>query len=508
MSYENPIFSGVAAFGSLQSTAAFGTESVPAVQIASGSGEYAVGAFNTGLVVLTDDYAPSFGPLIPTFGGFYNSESNGLVINRTWAPTQPLAAMTLTAAAVAVTYSLSLTSVAATVGNVYNGYAIYTGTITGGASNAFAGYSFTISGFSNAGNNGTFYCIASTATTLTVWNGAAITESAAATAASGTTTYTGTIQGTGYAGGYVTVAGFTNAGNNGSFLVLSSTGTTITVLNSAGVTESHAATVTLNGNMSFSGETINVIVAPVGNPDLDDSAYISGLSVNMTTNTQTTISGSSSGVGVTCIVTENSVGLPSGNTSTVQIHQVVGLYTESLIGNFSNPDGVYNLDDHWNYHCAGMGYVGHATGTIGISAGIFMEGPRVPTGCTLSTRAGIYMQQQNQNSGGTNSNAWGIYEAATSEKNALGIVLIGEHLGAQAAQKDLSGTVTITSSTSQAVTFNTAFASTPVVVVTPTGDTTTVGPYWVTPSTTGFTVSIHTTGSTMTFNYVVIGNPN
>src|SRR5580658_6784534 len=198
MSYENPIFSGVAAAGALQSTSVFGTESVPAIQISSGS--YAVGAFNTGLVVLTDDYAPSFGPLIPTFGGFYNSESNGLVINRTWAPTQPLSAQTLSAAATATTYSLSLTSVVTSTGNTYNGFTIYTGTITGGASNAFAGYSFTITGFTNASNNGTFYCIASTATTLTVWNGAAITESAAATAASGTTTYTGTIQGTGYAG--------------------------------------------------------------------------------------------------------------------------------------------------------------------------------------------------------------------------------------------------------------------------------------------------------------------
>ena len=438
MSYETPIFSGVAAYGSLQSTAAFGTESVPSVQISTGA--YAVGAFNTGLIVLTDDYTPSFGPIIPTFGGFYNSESNGLVINRIWAPTQPLTAQILTAAAAATTYSLSLTSVVASTGNTYNGYTIYTGTITGGASNAFAGYTFTISGFANGTNNGTFLVIASTATTLTVYNSAAVAESAAATASSGTTVYTGTIQGTGYAGGYVTIAGFTNAANNGSFLVVASSSTTLTLLNSAGVVESHAATATLNGNMSFSGETINVIIAPSGNPNLDDSAYISGLSVNMTTNTQTTISGSSSGAGITAIVTENSVGLPSGNTSTVQIHQVIGLYTESLIGNFANPDGVYNIDDHWNYHCAGMGYVGHATGTIGSSAGIFMEGPRVPAGCTLTARYGILMQPQNQNSGGTNTNAWGIYQASSTEKNQLGIIIAGTSVTTPSLI--LTGTVT------------------------------------------------------------------
>jgi hypothetical protein len=85
---------------------------------------------------------------------------------------------------------------------------------------------------------------------------------------------------------------------------------------------------------------------------------------------------------------------------------------------------------------------------------------------------------------------------------------ITAHFGSTAANPDLAGTVTITGSTSQAVTFTLAFTSAPIVVVTPTSDTTTVGPYWVSPiSTTGFTVNIHTSG-TMTFNYVVIGNPN
>ena len=242
---------------------------------------------------------------------------------------------------------------------------------------------------------------------MTLLNTAAVTETHAATAATGTTVYTGTIVGTSYAGGNLTIAGFTNAANNGSFLCLASSGTTLTLLNSAGVAESHAATATLNGNMIFNGATINVAVSPISNPNLDDSAYVTGLSVGMNTAAQANFSGSSSGVGVTGIVVENSVGLPAGNTTTVQIHQIVGLYTESLIGNYSNPDGVDNLDDHWNYHCAGMGFVGDATGTIGSSAGIFMEGPRVPTGCTLTARYGILMQPQNQNSGGTNTKRMG-----------------------------------------------------------------------------------------------------
>lgn len=436
MSNLLPTFNGVAAFGSIQSLASEYSlyPSVPQILIADGtlpqSGRQAAN------LILTNTYAPSFGPLaVPYLGyGPFNTAIDGLQINSIWTPSQPLANQTLSAASTATTYSFSLTSVSATIGQEYNGYAIYTGTITGGASNAFAGYTFTITGFSNAVNNGSgaLLCIASTATTLTLANGLAIAESASANAASGTTVYTGTFTGgtsNAYAGGSFTIAGFTNGGNNGSFICTASSPTTITLLNSAGIAESHVATAQLNGNMLFSGASIFVTVAPVGNPDLDDSAYVTGLSVGMNTAAQANFSGSSSAMGVVAIETENSVGLPAGNTSTVFINQVIGLYTESLIGNFSNPDGVYNMNDHWNYHCAGMGWIGHATGTITNSSGIFMEGPRVPTGCTLTTRAGIYMQPQNQNSGGTNTNAWGILESSTTERNALGSINIGGSTG-------------------------------------------------------------------------------
>lgn len=65
----------------------------------------------------------------------------------------------------------ALTSVAAGTG-------VYTGTITGGASNAFAGLRVVISGFgaSNGVNNGTFYCTASSATTLTLTNSSSVAE--------------------------------------------------------------------------------------------------------------------------------------------------------------------------------------------------------------------------------------------------------------------------------------------------------------------------------------------
>jgi hypothetical protein len=56
------------------------------------------------------------------------------------------------------------------------GTTTYNGTITGGASNALAGQSFTVTGFSNSVNNGTFICTGSTATTLTLNNGAGVAE--------------------------------------------------------------------------------------------------------------------------------------------------------------------------------------------------------------------------------------------------------------------------------------------------------------------------------------------
>ena len=67
------------------------------------------------------------------------------------------------------------------------GGAVYTGTITNGANNGLVGNQFTVAGFVNSVNNSpagtTFTCTASTATTLTLSNGVAISETHAGTAA-------------------------------------------------------------------------------------------------------------------------------------------------------------------------------------------------------------------------------------------------------------------------------------------------------------------------------------
>ena len=59
---------------------------------------------------------------------------------------------------------------------------VYNGTITGGFGNGFAGDSFVVAGFTNAANNGTFTCTASTATTLTCSNAVGVKETHAGTA--------------------------------------------------------------------------------------------------------------------------------------------------------------------------------------------------------------------------------------------------------------------------------------------------------------------------------------
>jgi hypothetical protein len=74
--------------------------------------------------------------------------------------------------------------------------------------------------------------------------GGTFTLSAAATASGGNTVYTGS----GFSGEQnltVTIAGFVTGANNGTFKIISSTGTTITVNNPSGVAETHAGTATV-----------------------------------------------------------------------------------------------------------------------------------------------------------------------------------------------------------------------------------------------------------------------
>jgi hypothetical protein len=102
-----------------------------------------------------------------------------------------------------------------------------------------------------------------------------------------TVTYTGTITGGGssaFANALINVSGFTNAGNNGTFAVTSSTATTLVVTNASGVNETHAGTVVMDNasNVQVQGS------AGVGSGDLSFASTIaSGGTVGITSFTYT-----------------------------------------------------------------------------------------------------------------------------------------------------------------------------------------------------------------------------
>lgn len=72
-----------------------------------------------------------------------------------------------------LTATNTVSSVAAaggTLGPNATACTVYTGTFTNGTANAYAGLVLTASGFGTAANNGTYLCVASTATTITLAN--------------------------------------------------------------------------------------------------------------------------------------------------------------------------------------------------------------------------------------------------------------------------------------------------------------------------------------------------
>lgn len=187
----------------------------------------------------------------------------------------PIAAGTsfvLTAAAAETPAAYTLTAVAASSG-VSPVTAVYTGTITSGGSNAYEGRLFVITGFTGANNNGSFLCTASTTTTLTLRNVAATAETHAGSAQdqTATTVYTGTITGGGsnaFKGFDFTVAGFTNAANNGTWAATASTATTLTLANTAGIAETHAGTAVQDESTALTYVSYNSAQATVSSTGL------------------------------------------------------------------------------------------------------------------------------------------------------------------------------------------------------------------------------------------------
>ncbi len=133
---------------------------------------------------------------------------------------------------------------------------------------------------------------------------------------------------------------------------------------------------------------------------------------------------------------------------------------------------------------------------------------------TISHLYGLYIDDQTLvGVSGSNPDPWAIYAAGGKSYHA-GNFSFGAHLNADDtsgsppyANTDLASTVTVSGSTSASVNFTTNFTSAPIVVLTPQSDPTATGGWWVTTTNSGFTVHVTLSG-TITFNYVVIGNPN
>jgi hypothetical protein len=135
----------------------------------------------------------------------------------------------------------------------------------------------------------------------------------------------------------------------------------------------------------------------------------------------------------------------------------------------------------------GTGVYGLATGSNGF--GVFGGGPLVGVWGSGGL-FGIF-----GDSGGAAAIGDGSYGVISNSD--LGV---GGHL--VAAGGDVAGTCTVTASTTQLCTFPHAFPSAPIVNLTPTGNP--GGSYWVTATTTDFTITLANSG-TVTFNYIVIG---
>jgi hypothetical protein len=169
-----------------------------------------------------------------------------------------IAAVSISAVADASGGSNSVTAVAAASGGV----ATYTGTFTDGAANGCLGMTFVMAGFTNAVNNGTFVCTASTGTTLTLENPQAVAESGGSyTVNSATWKYSGTFStgaGNALVGQQFTLTTFTKAGNNGTFNCTLSTGTYVYLTNPNGAATDTGSAV---GNKSLVLKTTNTPAA-------------------------------------------------------------------------------------------------------------------------------------------------------------------------------------------------------------------------------------------------------
>jgi hypothetical protein len=232
--------------GGISALSLASTQTVALVSLLNGIFTADTSALSVGQLISLTSGPPllQFGPTpitsIPTANTFTVGSSAGGTQALTQAIPNTNQTLTLSAAA-----------------NASGNSTVYTGTITGGGSNAFAGFQFVITGFTNSGNNGTFFCTASTGTTLTLSNVTGVSETHAGSAVSSsancgylTATSLAAVFPNQLVGCSIQITGFTNSGNNeliGGQVTSSDVSAGFVILNSNGVAETHSATATFTG---------------------------------------------------------------------------------------------------------------------------------------------------------------------------------------------------------------------------------------------------------------------
>jgi uncharacterized repeat protein (TIGR01451 family) len=327
----------------------------------------------------------------------------GTASARSGAPSVPVAEYFNNALALTSVGPSTVTLTLTAAGTGTGGNTVYTGTITGGTGNAYVGDSVTVAGFTQARDNGTFTCTASTATTITLnnANGVAQTHNGSATVTlPGSAIYTGTItggSGNGYVGDSFVIAGFANAANDGTFTATASTATTLTLNNTAEVAQTGTATATTNNTFNWAEGAIslNPSVADIGVTTSVGSAVFAGQSSTYTITvfnngtssantvklsdtlaTGMTLNSVTPSAGTTCVTTTNPITctLPSpfasGATATITVVE-----TATSSGSYANVASVSDSNTPPDPNTGNNTYTAVATVQSASCANVGQAGP-------------------------------------------------------------------------------------------------------------------------------------
>jgi hypothetical protein len=284
-----------------------------------------------------------------------------------------------------------------------------TGSFPGGASNGFQNWAFSLSGAGNTtqgaanpGNNGTFICYSSTATTMSFVNPYGASETlptnAQLSSSASTTAYPGTFfnfSTQNFYGGFnewigqpgISVAGFSNAGNNASALTVTATaysasGGAVTIIAPNAFAAGHPVEVYASPTDALS--PLNGVTYTVSSTGLSSSQFeISTGNVSGSGATAATIRG----IGFTAIANSTTV-LAVTNTSGVNETAAATMSLAPAMANSIVSANDIIMDDPASTNCGGI-FVGYADDRHGTFYNLAIDNNVVSSG--YDECSGIYV---------------------------------------------------------------------------------------------------------------------